>query len=399
MIKAGSGTMKPRDDRPSFVQSGRLNLPALLRWLLMVCVLAAPGYAVAKRNPQGEGMCTHQGGSQAPVNVSLPPAVTFSPGESYAPGTVLYTSPEVSFAYECSDDADHYAPANVFISRLRDFSPLVQALSGAGIKIVFQIRNDDGPFRDVDMDNSSGAASFIKLVSDYRDTITGTLTARLELRLITNKIKPGFYLVPSLTSFKVSPYQGSRLDLGFSIITGATRLQYVPKCFVKASVDPVVNFGTVLTSDINSSFSMPRSFNVGAGVNNAADCNIGNLTDGYGAWTSDGQKSKSYIKLPLKVEFLVAGGGAISSDNKAILLKNDSGENNGLQLKISDPDGNVVTFGDVAQPGSNPASRLGEFNDGIFTVNKKYTATLSPTGKPVKIGKYSAKVTVKVSYY
>ncbi|EEJ6656594.1 hypothetical protein [Salmonella enterica] len=32
--------MKTRDDRPSFALSCRLNLPALLRWLLMVFVLA-----------------------------------------------------------------------------------------------------------------------------------------------------------------------------------------------------------------------------------------------------------------------------------------------------------------------------------------------------------------------
>ncbi|WP_179127336.1 hypothetical protein [Salmonella enterica] len=35
--------MKTRDDWPSFVLSCRLNLPVLLRWLLMMSVLAGPG--------------------------------------------------------------------------------------------------------------------------------------------------------------------------------------------------------------------------------------------------------------------------------------------------------------------------------------------------------------------
>ncbi|EKP2167355.1 hypothetical protein OFY53_000860 [Salmonella enterica] len=55
MIKAGNGTMKTRDDRTAFALSCRLNLPALLRWLLMVCVLAEPGYALATRGPGGGG--------------------------------------------------------------------------------------------------------------------------------------------------------------------------------------------------------------------------------------------------------------------------------------------------------------------------------------------------------
>ncbi|EJU2684470.1 fimbrial protein [Salmonella enterica] len=387
MIKAGNGTMKTRDDRTAFAQNPRLNLPALLRWLLMVCVLAGPGYVYAYPG------CTHSNGQTSAVRIALPPSVTFLPGTTPDLSKPLYTSPEYKIDYKCTNDGSE---TQVTINRLKDLKPLASALKGAGMKLKFRVRDEpSGDIQELEYNDSFGAQTFFFIGNQYKGTTTGNLYISLEL-FLTKPPAPGFYAVPSLTVLKIIP-QFSTGYGGFFITTDATRIQYVPTCFVKARVDPVVNFGPVLTSEINSSFSMPRYFNVGASVNNAADCDIGNLTEGYGVSTSDEQKS--YINLPLKVEFLVAGGGAISSDNKAILLKNDSGENNGLQLKISDPDGNVVTFGDVSQPGSNPASQLGKFDNGIFTVNRKYTATLSPTGKPVKIGKYRAQVTVKVSYY
>ncbi|EJU3354429.1 fimbrial protein, partial [Salmonella enterica] len=337
--------------------------------------------------------CTHSNGQTSAVRIALPPSVTFLPGTTPDLSKPLYTSPEYKIDYKCTNDGSE---TQVTINRLKDLKPLASALKGAGMKLKFRVRDEpSGDIQELEYNDSFGAQTFFFIGNQYKGTTTGNLYISLEL-FLTKPPAPGFYAVPSLTVLKIIP-QFSTGYGGFFITTDATRIQYVPTCFVKARVDPVVNFGPVLTSEINSSFSMPRYFNVGASVNNAADCDIGNLTEGYGVSTSDEQKS--YINLPLKVEFLVAGGGAISSDNKAILLKNDSGENNGLQLKISDPDGNVVTFGDVSQPGSNPASQLGKFDNGIFTVNRKYTATLSPTGKPVKIGKYRAQVTVKVSYY
>ncbi|EJN3055247.1 hypothetical protein NPV75_000001, partial [Salmonella enterica] len=50
--------MKTRDDRPSSALSRRLNLPALLRWLLVVFVLTGPGYVYAV-----DMMCTGLNGS------------------------------------------------------------------------------------------------------------------------------------------------------------------------------------------------------------------------------------------------------------------------------------------------------------------------------------------------
>ncbi|EKB5404484.1 fimbrial protein [Salmonella enterica] len=390
MIKAGNGTMKKRDDRTAFAQSCRLNLPALLRWLLMVFVLAGPGYAYAFPG------CTHSNGQTTAVRMNLPPSVTFLPGITPDLSKPLYTSPEYNIDYECTNDG---LETQVTISLLKDLKPLTGALKGFGIQLKFRIRDKtSGQVQEVTYDDSTGALNFVYIGNSYKGTTTGTLYISLNLYL-TKVPPPGFYAVPALSVISILPQWSASYGY-FLITTDATRIQYVPTCFVKASVDSVVNFGPVLTSDINSKFSMSRSFNVGAGVNNAADCDIGNLTKGYDVKTSDGQKRKYFINLPLKVEFLVTGGETVSSDSQSIILKNDSGEYNGLQLKISDEANNVVTFGEVLQPGSNFASQLGAFDEGNFTVSKKYYATLSQApGKTVKTGKYSAKVTVKVSYY
>ncbi|EBY9433388.1 fimbrial protein [Salmonella enterica subsp. enterica] len=389
MIKSGSGTMKPRDDRPSFALSCRLNLPALLRWLLMVFVLAGTGYAYASPG------CTQTNGQTSAVRMHLPPSVTFLPGATPDLNKPLYTSPEYEVGYKCTNDGSE---TQIAMNRLQDLDPLLNALTVAGIKLVFHIRDSSGDTKEFIMNDAGFPPPTVIFIGNrYKGTTSGILYIRLEMYLKTVP-KPGFYPVPSLSIFQILP-QWSFSYGGFFITTDATRIQYVPTCFVKTSLSTnKVDFGPVLTSEIDSSFSILRPFNVGASVNSASGCDTGTLQNKYEVTTSGG-KYDYYLNLPLKVTFSVASGGTPSSDNSAIILKNENGEDNGLQLKISDPAGNLVTFGDVLQPESHPANQLGEFDNGIFTVNKKYTATLSSTGKPVKIGKYNAQVTVKVSYY
>ncbi|EHJ5407753.1 fimbrial protein [Salmonella enterica subsp. enterica serovar Wedding] len=257
-----------------------------------------------------------------------------------------------------------------------------------------------GSKKELTLDENTGNISYVVMRENIVGDAEGTLTFRLDIYR-KGDVNPGFYSLPSLNAFKIVP-NGSGVEKGINVKVSPVQLQYVPTCFVKASVDPVVDFGPVLTSDIDSSFSMSRSFNVRAGVNNAAGCNIGTLTKPF-ELVLEGQGTKTvYLHLPLKVAFLINSGGAPSSDNKAIILKNEHNEDNGLQLKISDQDGQFVTFNSESEslPTDSPANKLGEFHDGIFTVNKPYTATLSQApGKPVKTGKYRTQVTVKVSYY
>ncbi|HBM0103130.1 TPA: fimbrial protein [Salmonella enterica subsp. enterica serovar Wedding] len=396
--------MKTRDDRPSSALSCRLNLPALLRWLLMVFVLAAPGYALATRTPQGVGICTHKGGnSQADLTIPLPSVITFRSGESYAADTLLYTGTEVKLDYNCSSDKGNHNGTKIYVMRQdTELTNLRRAMKNMGLYMKLVVTDSvTGSKKELILDENTGNISYAVMRENIDGDAEGTLTFRLDM-YSKGELNPGFYSLPLLNAFKIVP-NGSDVSKGINVKVSPVQIQYVPTCFVKASLNTdKVDFGPVLTSDIDSSFSRPRTFSIQASVNNAAGCNIGTLTKPF-ELVLEGQETKiMYLHLPLKVAFLINSGGAPSSDNKAIILKNEHNEDNGLQLKISDPAGNFVTFNNESEslPTDSPANKLGEFHDGIFTVNKPYTATLSQApGKPVKTGKYRTQVTVKVSYY
>ncbi|EEU4853443.1 hypothetical protein MX582_004646 [Salmonella enterica] len=399
MIKAGNGTMKPRDDRPSSAQNPRLNLPALLRWLLMVSVLAGPGYAYAA---DSDTMCTTTGGSGT-VTLNVPPSVSFAPETAPGPGTVLYTSPPYTINYQCQYGGFTRpgTALRVAFARLGDLKPLTDALDKAGLKLEIHLSDSSGGGEAV-FNHFTGSPDYVGIGSEYISTGNGiqhtgnrTLTIRLKLT-VNRKISAGFYVVPPLSSFRLSAHL-NKTGSAIQINTTATRIQYVPNCFVQAGLSTnKVDFGPVLTSDIDSSFSLPRTFSIRASADSDPACGKNQLTGPYEG------VGNYYLQLPLKVAFLINSGGTPSSDNKAIILKNENNEDNGLQLKISDPEGRFVTFNNesASLPTDSPANKLGEFHDGIFTVNKQYTATLlQAPGKPVKTGKYRTQVTVKVSYY
>ncbi|EDW6447443.1 hypothetical protein LG734_005697, partial [Salmonella enterica subsp. enterica serovar Java] len=264
-------------------------------------------------------------------------------------------------------------------ARLGDLKPLTDALDKAGLKLEIHLSDSSGGGEAV-FDHFTGSPDYVGIGSDYISTGNGTqhtgnrtLTIRLKLT-VNRKITSGFYVVPPLSSFRLYAHL-NKVGSAIQINTTATRIQYVPNCFVQAGLSTnKVDFGSVLTSDIDSSFSLPRTFSIRASADSDPACGKNQLTGPY-----EGVGSY-YLQLPLKVAFLINSGGTPSSDNKAIILKNENNENNGLQLKISDPAGNLVTFNNesASLPEASPANKLGEFHDGIFTVNKQYTATLLP---------------------
>ncbi|EAB8480026.1 hypothetical protein AU894_28445, partial [Salmonella enterica subsp. enterica] len=368
MIKAGNGTMKTRDDRTAFALSCRLNLPALLRWLLMVFVLAGPGHAYAADST----FCT----STSDSTLHLPPSVSFAPETAPGPGAVLYTSPPYPIEYQCQYGGTTWPGSvlQVAFARLGDLKPLTDALDKAGVKLDILL-NDSSGGGEVVFDKFTGNLDYVGIGSEYISTGSGTqhtgkrtLTIRLKLT-VNKKITPGFYVVPPLSSFKLYAHL-NKIGSGVPINTTATRIQYVPNCFVQAGLSTgTVDFGPVITSDVDNNFSLPRTFSIRASANSDPACGKSQLTGPYeGA-------GNYYLQLPLKVAFLINSGGVLSSDSKAIILKNENNKYNGLQLKISDPEGRFVTFNNesASLPTDSPANKLGEFHDGIFTVNKPYT--------------------------
>ncbi|EJY9248055.1 fimbrial protein [Salmonella enterica] len=352
-------------------------------WLLMVCTLMGPEYATADECKSLTG----------PVNLVLPPSVSFPPGghldASESNPVPLFTGSTYSIQYECTNNTS--SPRQVRLARLGDFTPLLLALQTAGMKLTLIIK-----------DSTGGSVTWVPTLNTP-DTIrfgslyTGTVERRVSITPELSLIKPptaGFSVVPSLTAFEIISglTSGSRFD-GPTITTSAVRIQYVPTCFVRTSLGTNnVNFGPVLTTDVNGSLSRTIPFNVTADVNKSCnDGTLGNLQEAY---------NKYYLDLPLKVSFMLNNGGDVAIDRKSILLYTDKDNKhlkNGLQLKINAPDGEPVTFNEA----SLPVNKFGDFQGGgdMWRVSNTYNAVLSSTGDPVLTGKYNAQVLVKVDYY
>ncbi|EKQ8931156.1 fimbrial protein [Salmonella enterica] len=384
--------MKTRDDWPSFALSCRLNLPVLLRWLLMMSVLAGPVHAYA-----ADTKCTGLNGSMGTIKLQLPASVSFDPEGDLKP----YLSPPAKFDYTCSasDGASH----TVGIIRLGDMSPLIDALNKAGLKLEVLVSDSSGGGESVWDFSVKNPAEYVNVGSSYIGT-TGNRTMTFRTRFTRDQTKPnpnpGFYVVPGLTSFKLIPdYYSTRI--GPFLETPPVRLQYVPACFVRTRLGTnKVNFGPILTSDVDNTFSRRIDFNVIADVNKS--CNNGTFGNLLGSYTVSvtGGTTNYYLKFPLKVSFILNNGGEASSDRKSILLyKESTSDKNGLQLEIKAPDGNPVTFNEASLPVNEFGIFQGAEGGGAWNIINTYQAVLSSTGEQVKTGKYSAQVTVKVDYY
>lgn len=384
--------MKTRDDWPSFALSCRLNLPVLLRWLLMMSVLAGPGHAYA-----ADTKCTGLNGSMGTIKLQLPASVSFDPEGDLKP----YLSSPAKFDYTCSasDGASH----TVGIIRLGDMSPLINVFNKAGLKLEVLVSDSSGGGESVWDFSVKNPAEYVNVGSSYIGT-TGNRTITFRTRLTRDQTKPkpnpGFYVVPGLTSFKLIPdYYSTRI--GPFLETPPVRLQYVPACFVRTRLGTnKVNFGPILTSDVDSTVSRRIDFNVIADVNKS--CNNGTFGNLLGSYTVSvtGGTTNYYLGLPLKVSFILNNGGEASSDRKSILLyKESTSDKNGLQLEIKAPDGNPVTFNEASLPVNEFGIFQGAEGGGTWNIINTYQAVLSSTGEQVKTGKYSAQVTVKVDYY
>ncbi|MEW9027688.1 fimbrial protein [Salmonella enterica] len=282
-------------------------------------------------------------------------------------------------------------------------SPLIDALNKAGLKLEFLVSDSSGGGESVWDFSVKTPAEYVNVGSSYIGT-TGNRTMTFRTRLTRDQTKPnpkpGFYAVPGLTSFKLIPDYYS-MKIGPFLETPSVRLQYVPACFVRTRLGTnKVNFGPILTSDVDSTFSRRIDFNVIADVNKS--CNNGTFGNLLGSYTVSvtGGTTNYYLELPLKVSFILNNGGEASSDRKSILLyKESTSDKNGLQLEIKAPDGNPVTFNEASLPVNEFGIFQGTEVGGAWNIINTYQAVLSSTGEQVKTGKYSAQVTVKVDYY
>ncbi|EBU9822136.1 hypothetical protein ABSZ42_004941 [Salmonella enterica subsp. enterica serovar Newport] len=376
-------------------RGGRNTLCRLFRsgrWFLclaLLCSVMLPGFAGAAVT---DAFCENlDGGGNINLTMQFPPSVSFVPGAAFPP----YTSQPAHVKYRCTDSGQQ----TVAITKLADLNPLTDALKKAGLQLEVKVTDSSGGgestwlFTGAEPDKER-----ILIGTPYtNDTGERTMTIRITVSRDPSAPipSPGFYVIPSLQAFKLNSQYG--YFNGPAIITPPLRLQYVPKCFVKFRLDKNnIDFGPVMTTDVDSSFSRRDNFTVTADVNRS--CNGGDL----GNLVPDPKKPppEYYLDLPLKVSF-IPQGEIVSGDKKSILLRNDDQKINGLKLQIFNKN-TPVTFGDYSTPGAPPpseANKLGEFSGNRFNANQQYTVDLSATGGAVVTGSYNAKVLVKVNYY
>ncbi|EAQ9807427.1 hypothetical protein EAN25_22250 [Salmonella enterica] len=375
--------------------------------LALLCFAVLPEFAGAEETTPVSSKCTDWNGQGGIAEtLRLPSAVSFETGNVPANGAVLYTSPGWNdIRYQCSKskaDAVFFKGGPALYLLASGNALLKQALNNAGLKLQILVNSEGKAWNPLESDHTE--------VGSYdNDNKTGQTSLKLKAQLVVvdnSKITPGFYAVPDLSAFKLVPFEGAINFTGVPINTTAVKLQFVPKCFVKTSLStPDINFGPVITTDVNNSFSLSRTFDVTAGVNescNGGGANLGNLRSSYKLYLNGTLRGEYYLELPLKVSFVLNNGGEVAQGGKSILLytkKDNKEQKNGLQLKINAPDGTPVTFNDASSPVNKFGSFQGGSGGGTWNISNTYNAVLSSTGEQVITGKYHAQVTVKVDYY
>ncbi|AXD10118.1 hypothetical protein VWU69_002138 [Salmonella enterica] len=385
-------------------RGGRNMLCRLLRsgrWFLclaLLCSVMLPGFASAAEPVPATAQCTDWNNSQGDIQLKLPASVTIQPGMVDIPPI-----PSVTVKYKCSvpDSNNH----TVAIVSLADAHNLIGSLKSLGLTLKMTITDSSGGTVGHWTFPAPGGGiypEYVAIGDSYKGNDgTGERTMTIDATLSRNpsqSTRPGFYAIPSLSAFRLKPYYN--YGSGPLLTSPAIRLQYVPTCFVRFQLDKNnINFGPVMTTDVDSSFSRRDNFTVTADVN--PNCNsgqFGNLLGGYTPQLTGAQTY--YLDLPLKVSFTLQGGGYISG-NSILLYKQDTLTKNGLKLTITDPDNHPVKFGEIISPDAQslPGNKLGEFSNGNFNAKKIYNVKLSATGEPALTGKYNAQVLVKVEYY
>ncbi|MFY1910661.1 hypothetical protein ACOTB6_03840 [Achromobacter xylosoxidans] len=365
--------------------------------LIAACaaVLALPGLARATVSATSPG-CEAIAGT----TIDLIPSVNFTLGSLPPPGTEIYRTRTFEIDFECymADRFGRDLTGTPQLQALGDYTVLNKALNNAGLKLDIIVNGDEANPWTPNLVPSPGVA--LSEVRDIPPAYTGasgkrrvTLVARL--KVVNDHPPPARYPVPGATVFKISGAFGAGSYPGPYITTTPTRMQFTPACIGDVSVDNLVSFNRVVaTAGYMGTLPQQQPFNVTARINPL--CSIGSLT----APLTPNNEQTRFLML-LSAQFVLQGGGRISSDGKSIILKNDDGAENGLLLQILD-ENLPVTIRPIFVP--EQPWETGNFGqlvgDKPPAAVRTYMASLTPDpGKDIKLGKYSAQVLVRVSYY
>ena len=357
-------------------QPHRLARTGLLAtaWML-ACLWSSP--APAQALPFGCQLgATYTGdkGTQSVSNPMGPPVLNIA--KDTPVGTTVYSGPLPPIPYVCQSGSAlslRFGPTLVGAANFVNLHVLLQK-AGLGLRLNFPNALPWIPTAP-DADVVTGYQVLPNYTKPYT-AVGGMLRGTLELFVEQRVTKPLQVLLPATPDlFQLVFGPGRSTDNKISIgMSSNTWVRVIPaQCLVTVAVPNTVNLGVAYVVD---KLPMPPAmpFNVNVALN--PDC------DGFGdpsAWTG--------FTLPVDIMFDIPGTpvGAVT-----LPLKNDAGDPNGLDLVIKRAGAIAVHFnqweGAVSLANVQPATSL------------PYTASLVRNGAPMKTGKFSQQVIVRVRY-
>lgn len=377
-------------ERTRFARRGSSG--ALTAGLLTACALLIPATALGDE-------CHSVGGTASSVLFQLPPSVGFALSQIPPEGSVIYRSQPYTLDYLCTYNSGP-AKNQPMLTTLGDFTPLRNALRDSGLSLEIIIDgNEAKPWSPKALEFSGQLfPEFVSIGVPFDRTLPADqqrpqrLTIVMQLRVKSRKAAPGRYSVPGATVIKLITDFAGTGDPGIFLTTSPTRLQYVPDtCIGDVGVDNLVQFDRVIaTAGYMGTLPQQRPFNVTTRIN--PSCATGSLTV-----VRPGEGPDQEFYLPLTATFTPMGTERISSDGRFIFLRNDDGQENGLQMQITDPAGQPVILNRAIVP---PKGNFGALHGSVLSLRNTYAAELSPTGSAdgMKLGKFTTQVMVNVQF-
>ena len=334
------------------------------------------------------------------VTFQIPPSVSFELGQQPIDGSILYISKAYTFRYRCLNNA--VVPKRAAIVILGDYAPIREALRKASLSL--SIVYESLFLGQWSPDPLEPTYSPYFSVGDPYQGDSGERIGRIFLVLLMNRpiTKPLRSFLPATFAFKLVADEGAVMAPGIFLNTTPSRFQYIPSCIGSVSVDNTVTFDTVLTTaSYNGKLPQAKPFNLTARINSPAACP--GMEPLIGPSASNNALDAFFLRTV--VSFLPQSGERTDKFKETLFLKNADGQENGLQLTITNAANQTVKFGTLPmdQYGltlPDYAGNVGPTLQGTtLSQIQTYTAHLERTGAELKTGTYSAQVLVKVTWY
>ncbi|EJI0485801.1 fimbrial protein [Salmonella enterica] len=339
--------------------------PALL--LCVGMLYHTPAWSAATYGECGQG---NDATNQTPVNFHID-NLSF-PSDRIPAAGELYTSPPVTITYRCTQTGSYpHMPA---LYNTASFRSLYDILRKAGLNLQLLINGQ------VWTPDTSTAGMAFQLPPTYTAD-SGGRKVTLQYRLFRDPSVPVSAVrttVPGGNHFVLWPIEAnyglpgwSGIPVSFNTFT----LQYIPDCIGRVSITPSqINLGHVMTGYLDKTLPKQASITITAAVNkNCAGAGLFDMTLHSQFSTTD----------------------ALTGDSRAIQLKNNKGELNGLRLYFRDPS----AYPPANVPLNTPQG-FGNIIAGVRdSVTRNYTAVVDAIpGSMLKTGPFSADVVVTITY-